>query len=140
VVLGLLLILLLGVIAVVAVLAKGGTTQTATVPKVDGLPVSDAVAAVARAHLKSQVVGLQPGAPDLVASQNPAAGATVNRSTVVTLVVASPTTTTTVRPRPNTVPSTRSTTTTSPRTTVAPTTTVPPTTSPTTTINPPPTT
>ncbi len=95
-------------------------------PPVVGSSVTDAMAALSQAHLKSQVTEQpRPGAPNVVAEQIPIAGARVDRDSTVTLIIPSATTTTT-RVLPSTRPSTRPTTTTSlqPTTTVAPTTTV----------------
>ncbi|MFN2608488.1 MAG: Stk1 family PASTA domain-containing Ser/Thr kinase, partial [Acidimicrobiales bacterium] len=95
-VIGLAVLAVLVVVGLIALLARGGTSQ-ATVPSVVGLAVDDARASVARAGLSSAVEeqANRPGDPTKVAEQRPAASLRVKRTTVVTLVVPGPTTTTT---------------------------------------------
>jgi predicted Ser/Thr protein kinase len=111
-VIGVLLVLVLGAVAAIALLSKKGTTTSqATVPPVVGLPVADATAKVGQAGFKS-VIGTEnlPGAPDHVVDQRPAAGVKANTNTEVSLFVPASTTTTT--PRSTTKPTTKATTTT----------------------------
>jgi hypothetical protein len=112
VVVGIVVVLVLGAIAAVALLGnKSTSTPQATVPPVVGLTVADATAKVGQAGFKA-VVGPEnlPGAPDHIVDQRPAAGVKANRNTEVSLFVPAATTTTT--PRSTTRPTTRATTTT----------------------------